>query len=358
MQVIVVEKTGNLVSYGEFGTDGDPKFVEAKLTSQMADAGIDLGGTDPREKLGQKVVGNDGTLYKVTADGMVAVGQVQGFGDRDSGQLVSPNAYADTLKQDILDSYKDSTALIINSKLAELREIDPNAAAVIDAKFASIRTAEAKALAQSEGMGQDFDSIIKNMTIDPSKISQREQELRDTQVYLDNPVEIKPTVNYHTTVIPIVDIISTIALETTVTFLGGSLGTEIQANEYKHYTLEIDHENRLNSSISVETIYFGSGVDKNELQGIGATASYSAGLSFGRFDTIEEGLKTFIGTGKELNALIINIGQSDRNENGNRWTNMSVSDGKGVIFNAGNTYTDIPEELISEKQKTTLKLEQ
>ena len=74
------------------------------------------------------------------------------------------------LKQDILDTWKDSTALIVNSKLAVLRELDPAAAAEIDTRFAGIRESERqRQLENDKQYLADFKELDRSKTDEYNK---------------------------------------------------------------------------------------------------------------------------------------------------------------------------------------------
>ena len=162
--------------------------------------------------------------------------------------------------------------------------------------------------------------------------------------------------------IPIVDVIKSGGVEHTVSTVG-SLGAEISVNEYKHYSLEIDPKDIMNSSFNVETTQFVAGVDKNKLMGLGYTLSATIGISLGRFDSTEAGLAAFRGKGEEANVSIpvlsLSLGKSNLNPNGNYWrtTSMGFDIVPGVIVNCGPTNTIIPEILQSETIKTTYSLD-
>jgi hypothetical protein len=162
--------------------------------------------------------------------------------------------------------------------------------------------------------------------------------------------------------IPIVDVIKSGGIEHTVS-ITGSLGAEISVNEYKHYSLEIDPKDILNSSFNVETTQFAAGVDKNKLMGLGYTLSATIGISLGRFDSTKDGLETFSGKGEEANVSIpilsLSLGKSNPNSKGNYWrtTSTGIDIIPGAIVNCGPTETIIPKVLKSETIKTTYSLD-
>jgi len=76
-----------MIDFGVFGIDRNARVVEAKIasyTEELIDMGVSLNGRPVY--MGGYIKDEDGTLYKITDDGIL------NLGERDPNQLVSSNA--------------------------------------------------------------------------------------------------------------------------------------------------------------------------------------------------------------------------------------------------------------------------
>jgi len=162
-QTHIVEKTGNLVSYGAFGLDTDRNVVTAKLTDQMSDAGINLNGVDPVVKIGQKVMGNDGTVYVVEADGLKEYTRVKDYFPSDEGGIVDTNAYGKYLEDKLYNTWQDSTPLIRNAMITELEQVNPEAAGEFKTARADLIATEKRE--QAYALQLETNSSLRNMEL-------------------------------------------------------------------------------------------------------------------------------------------------------------------------------------------------
>lgn len=127
---VAIEKTGNLVGSGHFTTDD-------KVSTYLS-----MDEFERKIENGDSVSAQDKLNYYSSKDFVGEELSPQEQLDRNLAVQTRKIEVTSELKQDILDTWKDSTALIVNSKLAVLRELDPAAAAEIDSRFAGIRESE------------------------------------------------------------------------------------------------------------------------------------------------------------------------------------------------------------------------
>jgi hypothetical protein len=332
--MVVAEKTGNLVSYGAFGLDTDRNVVTAKLTDQMSDAGINLNGVDPVGKIGQKVMGNDGTVYVVGANGLTMYGRVEDYTPGEPGGTVDTNAYGKYLEDKIYNTWKESTPLIINALIAELEQINPDAAREIKAGLAGINAAEKRE--QAYALQLATDSSLRNAELglyDETEKIYKDQNIVHKGLGIQNTTTVGSSFSFYTL---------SAGIESNRTFMG-------------HIELTIDKTDYSNSSITLtgatwtSTNYkTGAGnyhADDNTQYGLGG-AVVSAGNSFGF--TLEpsanKAIENIAGKSTSIDVSTpvivgVNVSQSDKNENGNSWRNAGLDVGIGIQATCGRPTT-------------------
>jgi len=312
------ESVKNGIAYGEFNTDDSIEVRHAKLTNQMAEAGVNLRGMDPFETIGQRVVGNDGTVYKVTPSGMVAIGKMAAFGDREGGVLVgSQQGEAAAISGEIAETWKTSSAKEVNALLNQLKKIDPEAAKQWNRYFKGVRDSEARQ--------NDINASLRQAELGTHS---------DVVKMYDERTKIKFNL----------DLITNGGDEGIISLPSGSLGVEYQLNKLKHFNFEINTDRFSDSSIEVQESLFMVAIDKSKLKGGALGISGSAGISVGSFKTFQDAINAYLGKGSEMNISLacgLSYGESNLNDYGRRWYNFSASIGAGASYNFGKTNTEL-----------------
>jgi hypothetical protein len=129
---VIIEKSGNLVGSGHFTTDDKVQYY------------VNMDDYEADKANGVKLSASDKIIYYDSKEKAGETLSIEERGDRVAAAYTLNQEAITGLQQDILGSYKTSGADEINGKIDILKQLDPNAAAGVNAYLKDVRDTDKK----------------------------------------------------------------------------------------------------------------------------------------------------------------------------------------------------------------------